>query len=645
MQPQARSRIVLVFTLVAITLALWVSSCKKDEPAVTGGGGGGGGTTSVRGIVTRADTTGNPPIDGASVRIGTAAPVITSATGEFTIPVEAGTNVTLTITKTGFSFNEVVVNVASGATRNITVGLLKEGASSTFSSTTAGTISDGSYKLSVPANFVNATGNVTVSVTGLDPTTSEIRALPGGLEAIDAQGNPRYLQPVSFAEYVARDANGNVLQVNQTSGSGANIELPIPESLRGQPGYRNGDPIECYLYDAATGKWKTPVPGLVGPSSVDGQPAIKATIFHLSWYGGAPALTARACIRGYVRNANGTPAAGVDVEAFAGGNTVTNSQGFYQVDAAPNSSVRVVGTAVLGTTVRSGEVLVFTGGTQDSCRLAPDITLGAPQQGSFEATAILYKIDGGTQFFDIASASLDLVAPGGTRTPWSTALVRVGIGAQMTTLPSVGNGEYSLTSPTIMLAAGQTYSITIDFDQNGTIDANGQIRMVGATAITSPAPGATVGRTFTAMWTDSGTVVPGYSANYWVTITGDSASRFFFTRNLTKVIGDGTIDTSIYGFPQPNDPLPAGEYNMSLWSLNGPAGFLTIGTPQPNINGQNVRGFFYAYSIGSPVSFTCTGLGATAARIVSGRQRTPAALKQMYDQLPASVRKRIAIKL
>lgn len=634
-------RVVLFPAFVIIALALWTSSCGKNEAST----GPLSGDTAVRGIVTRADTTGNPPIANASVRIGTGTPVSTSSTGEFTIAVDPGANATLTVSKAGYSFNEVVVNVARGVTKNLTVSLLAEGAKKTFAITAKDSVADGSYKLTLPPNFVSGSGNVTVSVTGLDPTSGEIRALPGGLEATDAQGATKYLLPVSFAEYVARDANGNVMQVNQSAGSGANIELPIPASLRGQPGYRNGDPIECYLYDAATGKWKTPVPGVVGPSSVDGQPAIKATIFHLSWYGGAPALTARSCIRGYVRTANGTPAAGADVEAFAGGNTTTDAQGFYQVDAAPNSNVRVVGTAVQGTTIRWGEVLVFTGGTQDTCRVAPDITLGAAQQGSFDVDAVLLKSGTSAQAFDIAQATIHLVTPAGATSNWDNAIVKIGSGPQMTTMPSMGSGGYTLFSPSLSLVAGQIYSITIDFDNNQTIDANGQVRMVGNPVITLPDSGATVGSSFTATWTDAGTGASGYSASYWLFISGDSASRYFLTKNLSKVIGNGTVDSSFYGFPQPNGPLPAGNYSINIWSLNGPAGFLTIGVPLPNINGQNVEGYFYAYAFGEAVDFTSTGIPGSAFQMAVRKQQVPVALRRMYDRLPANIKKKIGLKM
>lgn len=630
-----RPLILFPTAFLAAALTLWVDGCKKDEssppgpPAATG-------IATVRGIVTRADTSGSVPVAGASVTVGTGTPVTTGASGDFSVSVTPGASVTLIIAKPGFSTNDVVVTVADGVTKSVAVGLLREGANRTFAVTSRDSVADRGYKLTIPPNFVNASGNITVSVTGLDPTTSEIRALPAGLQAIDAQGNTKYLQPVSFAEYTARDANGNIVPVNQTSGQGANIELPIPESLRNQ--YRNGDPIECYLYDAASGKWKTPVPGVVGPSSIDGMPAIKATIFHMSWYGGAPALNARACIRGYVRNSNGTPAPGVDVEGFAGGTGTTNSQGFYQIDAAPNSNVRVVASAVQGTTIRSGEVLVFTGAAGDTCTLAPDITLGAPTQGSFSVTAILASSLG----FGEAIVNIDLVTPGGQQTHWDSALVKVGYGTQMTTLQAGGSGSYfSLLSA----ASGQTYSITIDFDKNGTVDANGQVTMVGGSRITNPADSAVVGRTFTATWADSGSSVPGYAATYYLFLSGGDSSiaEYFQTTQRSKVIGNGIVDTSIYGYPQPNNPLAAGSYTMELWGFNGP--FATFGNPLPNINGQNVVGYFYSYAFAAPVQFRSTGAGASSRPFSMRRPKMPLALREMYNRLPKEIKQKIHFKL
>ena len=654
-------RLITTFLLVA-GIAMWISSCSKSSnPASPPGGGSTGGTGSskatVNGVVKDASATGTPALAGATVKIvgdsASTSTVTTDATGMFTLSVAAKVNKTISVTKDGYSLNQIVVNLDSNTTKNLTVSLLQSGSTKSVSVSSGGSVTDTKSNaiLKLPSNFVTASGNVSVTVTGLDPTSGQIRALPGGLDAIDANGNKKYLQPVSFAEYTVKDASGNILQFNTSASSGANIELPIPASLRGKPGYKTGDPIECYLYDPTDGKWKTPVPGVVGPSSVDGSPAIKATIFHLSWYGGAPALNQRSCISGYVKNNNGTPAVGADVEAFPGGTGTTDATGFYDVDAAPSSNVRIVATVVSGSSISSAEGVVYTGAASDSCAKAPDLTLGLPTQGSFRVDATLYKIGSSPSFFDYASATITFKATNGTSKSWDSADVKIGYGNQFTTLPSqgAGSGSYMLYTGmpgagSFSLAPGQQYEIRIDFDKNGTVDANGTVRMVGSSRTTNPTEGATVGKTFTATWKDTGSTVAGYSANYWMTLSGDSASRFFLTTTTSKVVGDGTIDSTFYGYALKNDPLPVGNYTMSLWSFNGPAGFFSqVATPLPNINGQNVEGYFYSYFFGESVSFKSSGAAAPGVNNYSQTEqhwRVPLAFKNFYKSIPASVKKK-----
>jgi hypothetical protein len=652
-------RLISSFLLIA-GFAMWLSSCSKssNNPTTPPGGdnptGGGSGTASVKGVVKDASVTGSPVIAGATVKVvgdtASAATVTTDANGLFTLSVAGNVNKTISVTKDGYSLNQVVVKLDSNTTKSITVSLLPSGSTKSVSVSSGGTVADtkSNATLKLPANFVTASGNVSVTVTGLDPTTGQIRALPGGLDAIDANNNKKYLQPVSFAEYTVKDADGKILQFNTSASSGANIELPIPASLRGKVGYKTGDPIECYLYDPTDGKWKTPVPGVIGPSSVDGSPAIKATIFHLSWYGGAPALNQRSCISGYVKNSDGAPAAGADVEAFPGGTGTTDATGFYDVDAAPSSNVRIVATVVSGSTIRSADGVVYTGASSDSCSRAPDLTLGLPQQGSFKVDATLYKIGSSGAFFDYAAATIKFTTTNGASTGWDSAAVKIGYGNQFTTLPSQGSGSYMLYTGlpgagNFSLAPGQQYEITIDFDKNGTIDANGTVRMVGSTRVTNPTAGATVGKTFTATWKDTASSVSGYSANYWLTVSGVNASRYFLTTTTSKVIGDGSIDSTFYGYAMKNDPLPAGDYTMGLWSFNGPAGFFSQATPLPNINGQNVEGYFYSYYLGESVSFKSSGSAAPGGNSYAQKEqhwKVPLALKNFYKAIPADVKKR-----
>lgn len=381
----------IVFPLLVAGMALSTSGCSKSSNTLSSDKGGGTGTTTTKatlnGVVKDASTTGSPVLVGATVQaVGDSISATTDANGFFSLSLQAKVTKTVNVTMAGYSLNQLVVTLDTGSTKTVSLSLMKSGSTKTVSVSSGGSVTDSKSNavITLPSNFVTTSGNVSVTVTGLDPTTEQIRALPGGLNAVDTKGNTIYLQPVSFAEYTVKDAAGNVLQFNTSASSGANIELPIPASLRGKPGYKNGDPIECYLYDPSDGKWKTPVGGKIGPSSVDGSPAIKATIFHLSWYGGAPAVNQRSCISGYVRNADGTPAKGADVEAYPGGTTSTDATGFYNVDAAPSSNVRVVATVVSGATIRSAEGVVYTGAAADSCTSSPDLTLGLPQQGSFE---------------------------------------------------------------------------------------------------------------------------------------------------------------------------------------------------------------------------------------------------------------------
>ncbi len=336
-----------------------------------------------------------------------------------------------------------------------------------------------------------------MSVTGLDPTTGEVRALPGGLEAVDAQGNIRYLQPVSFAEYTVRDANGTVLQVSPSVSQGANIELPVPVALRGSQGYNIGDPIECYLYDPKDGKWKTPVPGVIGPSSADGQAVIKATIFHLSWYGGAPTRNQRACIEGYVKDKDGRPLAGVDVEAFTGGAARTDAQGFYQVDAAPGTLVRVVATIVENDSIFTGEVSVLTLDNSDVCAQAADIKITKRKKAFYNVTAYLFHTEGEGDDQDQCFVSITIDTDAGP-VPCSGAAVSLGVDGTQVEIPLFLDGYYSLATPDIAppFGGGEMRTLALDFDRDGSTDAAGLIQLPGSVEIVDPVDGSTMrGRT------------------------------------------------------------------------------------------------------------------------------------------------------
>jgi len=596
---------------LALGLALLIApaGCSKKNDS-----GGTAPTTSsgtLSGVVSQA---GASAIAGASVKTSAGGSTTTDGTGHFSISIPANQDVRVDVTKAGFTLNQQIVRLTPNQAAGVTVALLAEGATQSVTVSAGGAVTDpnSNAKISLPPDFVTASGPVSVTITGLDPTGAQIEALPGGLEAVDGSGATKYLKPVSFAEYTVKDAAGNTLQYNAAAAAGADIELPIPASLVGQPGYANGDPIECYVYDPADGKWKTPVPGVIGPSSVDGEPAIKATIFHLSWYGGAPASDEIACVSGTVTDGQGHPVAGVHVEAYPGGSTTTDAQGHYQVQAAANSSVRVVASKPgTGTTFWVDTKTVTTGGTGAPCATA-DFAL-VQTEGVYSAIALINKEE------DLSSIYLDLTigaAGGEDGTPVAGATVKLADGTTTWTIPEYQPGLYFLnstmqTTPALNLAPGRTHTLTIDYDGNGTVDATGQCQLVGQLITTNPTEGSNQPASYTATWTDEASTVPGYAPTYIASNykTGGTEVGLYVTTSRQYVIGNGVVDpiTNL-----PNPALTAGSWQFNVAAGSGPFAeiYNTPGVPlAPNITGPATSGYFYSYQYADPVNYT---VGASA---------------------------------
>lgn len=594
--------------------------------AITLPGCGGGKSTGPLGgpvaTVTGAvqDAVSGAPVAGATVRASSGAAATTDPSGRFSVNVAAGQRVRVDVTKEGFSLNQLVVELASGQSRAFVVGLIAEGSTAAVNVASGGAVTDLGSKavLTLPAGFVTAAGSVDVTVTGLDPTTAQIKALPGGLDALDANGAPVYLSPVSFAEYTVRDAAGNILPFNPAASQGADIELPIPAALQGRPGYGMGDPIECYVYDPADGKWKTPVPGVIGPSSVDGSPAIKATIFHLSWYGGAPASSDVACVEGYVR-LNGVPVANVDVEAFAGGNARTDANGFYRVQAAPNSVVRVVASQAAGSSFRLAEGVVTTGGPGAPCARL-DLSLGELQPGEYLVTAYLLSDTQGTA---AALAHIAIVL-GAKEVDVTGATVQIGSGGTWHTLTNFGSGNYGIVAGTgtFDLVAGTLYTMRFDHASDGTWDAQGTVRMSAIPAITSPTPSAVVAPSFVATWTDPGIGLPGYDAHYFGAIESDSSfDTAFITEDVSYEVGTGVPQPG-WGFP--NDPLVPGGHRITVWAVHGSFFYwFEDSLAVPNVTGENTTGHLASLGVGDQVAFTVAAAGrAPRTPALATRPRT-----------------------
>src|SRR5262249_26949102 len=159
--------------------------------------------------------------------------------------------------------------------------------------------------------------------------------------------------------------------------------------------------------------------------------------------------------------------------------------------------------------------------------------------------------------------------------PYDGAKVQVTANGSTKTLPSLGPGIYGLVTGQnvgINLQRGYPYTLTIDFDNDGVVDATSQILMPGAVSIITPAPDAIENPSFDAQWTDDATSSFDSSTRYvgsfeWLTF-GSIPNQFVASYPLLAyTVGNGVGDPALH---MTNDPLGSGQFTFRLWATNGP---------------------------------------------------------------------------
>lgn len=614
---------VIPVALLAVVLGCGGSSGNNNNNGNPDAGGG-GGAGIITGVVTDIGT--SAPISGATVN-GGGKSATTDARGAFSLTGLANGAIVLSISMNGYAPG--YANGTVGASSDsVLVQLKAEGTPQTYSTSTTQTLSvkteNGPYAVILPADSVDTTDpNITVSVTPLDPTT-EAAALPGSLVA----SNSSVLLPVTFAEFTLRDSTGK--RLNLKSSASATVELPIPAALRAA--YPLASKIHCYSYDATTGKWADFVDGTVQISSVDGtSPVLAASIRHFSWYGGAP--EGNDCVDVYVKvtsAVDGKPLPNARVEATPGTVGYTDANGVASVRSAVGQTpseftayqtgIDVDGslTGIAGAKyIEFGRVDVelvglvtkpcseAAGGGQPSGTGSSGSPIGISigvVKGVYQALAILDTSGGqGTLSVQLVQG---VPGPGGElENPVPADGAKIYVSAQGGTpvmLTSAGQGTGLYYSPqTFPITAGQTYTLSIDADGNGSIDGSGTASALGDLAFTNPTEGADLAASsFVATWSDSGAGNAGYAPYYEVVIAGAGA-----TSDFAFYIGTDRQWTVLN--PQ-GGTLAAGDYTANLVGF---AGAFTGGqsgiSVSNNITGVGVTGQLYSFSSNAtPVSFT-----------------------------------------
>jgi hypothetical protein len=620
-----------------ISVVLVHSSVVSLVAMLACGGGGGSGPPSVvtpsepgtvYGIVTDIGTSAG--IAGALVS-GGGKIATTDAQGTFSLAGLTAGDVTLSISGTDYAPGFASAKVGD-KTQTVLARLKKQGAPQPYVASSAVTLSEkteaGPYAVILAPNSLDtADTNLTVSITPLDPT-KERDALPGNL--VSGGATPSLLIPITFAEFSIVDSNGK--RVNLLPSASAQVELPIPPSLRSS--YPLDAKIHCYAYDAATGKWEDFVEGTVRLSTVDGtSPVLAASVRHFSWYGGAP--EGNNCVDVYVKvvsAVDGKPLANARVEASPGTVAYTDATGSALVrttaGTGPSDYVAYqTGLDVDGslTGMKGAKYIEYgkvedelTGLVQKPCTGDPGPTAGQPNVTGaqsqplvltigrlasgllYQATAILSSGGNGApgQVEVILQEGVpgpdgDIIGPTATS---GAKITLTEAGAAPVALPELaaGLGIYAATAG-VSITAGKLYLLSIDADGNGSIDGTGSLYAVGTLTWVSPADGATVAAAgLTASWSDTGSAGGGaaYAPLYQAVIGSSSSSStpdeaiYFGTDRHFAVASAVSAGANL---------LP-GVYTASVNAYSG--AFSSTGgfTVTNNITGAGVTGIFYSVS-------------------------------------------------
>jgi hypothetical protein len=623
--------------ILPVLAVAFLAACGSSKTTGPGQVTGPSTPSSVTGLVTDIGTSAR--LAGVTVT-GGGQTTTTAADGTFQLKNLPAGKVGLTFSKSGYApgFSNGESSSAGGDALILT--LKQTGSPQAYDPTVAETFVEkteaGPYTLKLDANSIDltgATGPYTVSITPLDPT-KQAGALPGNLDASGA--GTSVLLPVTFAEFSILDSTGKRLNLKSTAS--AAVELPLPAALRAS--YPLSTVIHCYAYSPTAGSWNDFVDGTVRKSTADGvTPVLNASLRHFSWYGGAPQGTN--CVDQWVHvvsAVDGKPLPNARVEATPGTvawtdgsgdaylrsavgptpSTYTAYQTGYDVDGSmtgiPGAKYiefgRVEETLTGLTTVPCSSAI--TPGAKGSPMV---IKVGTVKNLLYEATAI---ISSGSPGSIIVILEQGVPGPDGkidsaTKAPAGGAKITLtpGSGAPVAVTELVaGTGQYMASFSA--LAAGQSFTLAIDADGNGSIDGFGTASAIGTLDWSRPLDGATVLAADLAgadplKWitiTDTGTAAgnPAYAPLYEVIIAPTSGA---VTSEAFYIGTDRSFPATDAYNVTPGAPLPPGSYDGTLIGFSGFAPTLTGAfNISNNITGANVTGVIFSVTNGPTVTFT-----------------------------------------
>jgi hypothetical protein len=559
----------------------------RPAPAPSGAGKAGG-------VV--ADLKSGARLSGVTVTIG-AATTTTDGNGAFSFDHLPSGPAVASFVKTGYAPWYATLD-ASVQAATAFVRMKAQGAAQPYDPSTQATVSlatpGGPFAVTFGAGtLATQATSVQVRITPIDPTF-ELAGLPGTLSAGAA-----VLVPVSFADIAVTDGAGNPLALNP--GAQASIELPLPPSKRRLAAYAPGQAVDLYWYDPATGRWEDVAAATVAASSVDGAtPVVRATVAHFSWYGAATAAASCTVLHGQVvSKLTGSPIANAQVTSSPGTSATTDGSGQFTVTAPvsddPSDLATVTAQQMLVDTDGSlsgtaGTVITLFGQLPLAALSSPPapVPCGAQASGGsgggeppvqllVGSPTSSYVVSGGVDIGGNLGVDVFVGAFGVARaTAASVTLVGGGYNARVIADSRQSTSAELIGAPMGPLTAGTRYTLLVDADGDGAIDATASIVASGQVKITNPGPDLAVPvNNATVSWTDSAASVAGYAARYVVT-------------GLFPTITSGTSSGGGSGAEQPQP----GCYEVNVTPFS-PGTEPDSNDPDiSNVNGPFVSGYF-----------------------------------------------------
>jgi hypothetical protein len=258
------------------------------------------------------------PIEGAMVQFGRTEGRSDSAGHLVLGNLFAGEKV-LDLRATGYVHTSMRLRTLSNVLTNRPLYMKRLGERFSFNPSSGGTFESAGIKVVLPSNAVEdiagnlVQGSAEITITPVDPMSTDSQMLPGTLDGIPLGGDKPILIQSAFMADVSLWQGDVPLKL--AKGKKAMLTLPMPEELKRT--HPPGKEVGRWWFDPADGFWREEGSGVVAANEA-GKPIWTTEVSHFTLYNCDWPAPMDGCVRARVI-ANGMPVPGVMVDAAGSG--------------------------------------------------------------------------------------------------------------------------------------------------------------------------------------------------------------------------------------------------------------------------------------------------------------------------------------